>query len=143
MALKSDYIVYFSLPSSFFGSKSFLHLVLLLTSGGLSYRLRTGRMRVTAILMWHVCNWRCCGWFCLWRSECLVFNLACLIGMSRSGSVALSLKFLLFLVEVLHLGCLLGGINTVLLTGLSPNLVILAHLLGWTLLSGTVSETKT
>ena len=36
-----------------------------------------------------------------------------------------------------------GGIDTVLLTGLSPNLVILAHLLGWTLLSGTVSETKT
>ena len=30
-ALKSDYIVYFSLSSSFFGSKSFLHLVLLLT----------------------------------------------------------------------------------------------------------------
>ena len=32
MALKSDYNVYFSLPSSFsFGSKSFLHLVLVLT----------------------------------------------------------------------------------------------------------------
>ena len=30
-ALKSDYNVYFSLYSSFFGSKSFLHLVLLLT----------------------------------------------------------------------------------------------------------------
>ena len=30
-ALKSDYIVYFSLSSSSFGSKSFLHLVLLLT----------------------------------------------------------------------------------------------------------------
>ena len=30
-----------------------------------------------------------------------------------------------------------------LVTGLSPNLVILARLLGWTLLSGTVSETKT
>ena len=30
-ALKSDYNVYFSLSSSFFGSKSFLHLVLLLT----------------------------------------------------------------------------------------------------------------
>ena len=30
-ALKSDYIVYFSLSSSFFGSKSFLRLVLLLT----------------------------------------------------------------------------------------------------------------
>ena len=29
-ALKSDYTVYFSLSSSFFGSKSFLHLVLLL-----------------------------------------------------------------------------------------------------------------
>ena len=34
-------------------------------------------------------------------------------------------------------------IDTVLVTGLSPNLVILACLLGWTLLSGTVSETKT
>ena len=30
-ALKSDYNVYFSLSSSFFGSKSFLRLVLLLT----------------------------------------------------------------------------------------------------------------
>ena len=63
--------------------------------------------------------------------------------MSRSGSVTSSLNFLLFLVEVSHLGCLLGGIATVLLTGLSPNLVFLACLLGWTLLSGTVSETKT
>ena len=73
------------------------------------------------------------------RSECLVVTLVCLIGMSRSGSVMFSLKFLLFLVEVLHLGYLLGGINTVL----SSNLVILARLLSWTLLSGTVSETKT
>ena len=40
-------------------------------------------------------------------------------------------------------GFLLGGIDTVLVTGLSPNLVIFACLLGWTLLSGTVSETKT
>ena len=63
--------------------------------------------------------------------------------MSRSGSVTFSLKFLLFLVEVSCPGCLLGGIDTVLVTGLSPNLVILARLLGWTLLSGTVSETKT
>ena len=47
------------------------------------------------------------------------------------------------LVEVSCPGCLLGGIDTVLATGLSPNLVILARLLGWTLLSGTVSETKT
>ena len=31
MSLQSDYTVYFSLSSSFFGSKSFLHLVLLLT----------------------------------------------------------------------------------------------------------------
>ena len=31
MSLKSDYNVYFSLSSSFFGSKSFLRLVLLLT----------------------------------------------------------------------------------------------------------------
>ena len=31
MSLKSDYDVYFSLSSSFFGSKSFLRLVLLLT----------------------------------------------------------------------------------------------------------------
>ena len=54
-----------------------------------------------------------------------------------------SLNSLLFLVEVSRPGCLLGGIGTVLVTGLSPNLVILAHLLGWTLLSGTVSETKT
>ena len=67
----------------------------------------------------------------------------CLIGMSRSGSVTFSLKSLLFLVEVSRPGCLLGGIDTVLVTGLSPNLVILARLLGWTLLSGTVSETKT
>ena len=67
----------------------------------------------------------------------------CLIRMSRSGSVMLSLKFLLFLEEVSHLGCLLGGIGTVLVTVLSSNLVILAGLLGWTLLSGTVSETKT
>ena len=77
------------------------------------------------------------------RSECLVVTLVCLIGMSRSGSVMFSLKFLLFLVEVLCPGCLLGGIDTVLVTGLSSNLVILARLLSWTLLSGTVSETKT
>ena len=77
------------------------------------------------------------------RSECLVVTLVCLIGMSRSGSVTFSLNSLLFLVEVSHPGCLLGGIGTVLVTGLSPNLVILTRLLGWTLLSGTVSETKT
>ena len=77
------------------------------------------------------------------RSECLVVTLVCLIGMSRSGSVTFSLNSLLFLVEVSRPGCLLGGIGTVLVTGLSPNLVILACLLGWTLLSGTVSETKT
>ena len=77
------------------------------------------------------------------RSECLVVTLVCLIGMSRSGSVTFSLNSLLFLVEVSHPGCLLGGIGTVLVTGLSTNLIILAHLLGWTLLSGTVSETKT
>ena len=67
------------------------------------------------------------------RSECLVFTLVCLIGMSRSGSVTFSLNSLLFLVEVSCPGCLLGGIGTVLVTGLSPNLVILACLLGWTL----------
>ena len=77
------------------------------------------------------------------RSECLVGTLVCLIGISRPGSVTFSLNFLLFLVEVSRLGCLLGGIGTVLVTGLSPNLVILALLLSWTLLSGTVSETKT
>ena len=77
------------------------------------------------------------------RSECLVVTLVCLIGMSRSGSVTFSLNSLLFLVEVSCPGCLLGGIGTVLVTGLSPNLVILACLLGWTLLSGTVSETRT
>ena len=49
----------------------------------------------------------------------------------------------LFLVEVSCPGCLLGRIDTVLVTGLSPNLVIFARLLGWTLLSGIVSETKT
>ena len=70
------------------------------------------------------------------RSECLFVTAVCLIGMSRSGSVTFSLKFLLFLVEVSRPGCLLGGIDTVLVTGLSPNLVILARLLGWTLLSG-------
>ena len=77
------------------------------------------------------------------RSECLVVTPVCLIGMSRSGSVTFSLNSLLFLVEVSRPGCLLGGIDTVLVTGLSSNLVILAHLLSWTLLSGTVSETKT
>ena len=77
------------------------------------------------------------------RSECLVVTPVCLIGMSRSGSVTFSLNSLLFLVEVSRLGCLLGGIDAVLVTGLSPNLVIFARLLGWTLLSGTVSETKT
>ena len=77
------------------------------------------------------------------RSECLGLTRVCLIGMSRSGSVTFSLNSLLFLVEVSRPGCLLGGIGTVLLTGLSPNLVIFARLLGWTLLSGTVSETKT
>ena len=75
------------------------------------------------------------------RSECLVVTPVCL--MSRSGSVTFSLNSLLFLVEVSRPGCLLGGIDTVLVTGLSPNLVILACLIGWTLLSGTVSETKT
>ena len=44
------------------------------------------------------------------RSECLAVTLVCLIGMSRSGSVTFSLKFLLFLVEVSRPGCLLGGI---------------------------------
>ena len=77
------------------------------------------------------------------RSECLVVTLVCLIGMSRSGSVTFSLNSLLFLVEVSRLDCLLGGIGKVLVTGLSSNLVILTRLLGWTLLSGTVSETKT
>ena len=77
------------------------------------------------------------------RSECLVVTLVCLIGMSRSGSVTFSLNSLLFLVEVSRPGFLLGGIDTVLLTGLSPNLVIFDRLLGWALLSGTVSETKT
>ena len=57
------------------------------------------------------------------RSECLFVTAVCLIGMSRSGSVTFSLKSLLFLVEVSHPGCLLGGIDTVLVTGLSPNLV--------------------
>ena len=64
------------------------------------------------------------------RSECLVVTLVCLIGMSRSGSVTFSLNSLLFLVEVSRPGCLLGGIGTVLVTELSSNLVILAHLLG-------------
>ena len=77
------------------------------------------------------------------RSECLSFIRVCLIGMSRSGSLTFSLKSLLFLVEMSRPGCLLGGIDTVLVTGMSPNLVILTRLLGWTLLSGTVSETKT
>ena len=77
------------------------------------------------------------------RSECLVVTLVCLIGISRSGSVTFSLKFLLFPVEVSCLDCLLGGIDIVLVTGSSSNFVILAHLLGWTHLSGTVSETKT
>ena len=75
--------------------------------------------------------------------ECLSSTLVCLIGKSRSGSVTSSLNFLLFLVEVSHPGYLLGGTATVLVTGLFRNLVFLASLLGWTLLSGTVSETKT
>ena len=75
--------------------------------------------------------------------ECLVVTHVCFNGMIRSGSVTSSLNFLPFLVEVSCLGCLLGGIATVLLTGLSWNLVSLASLLSWTLLSGTVSETKT
>ena len=54
--------------------------------------------------------------------ECLSFTLVCLIGMTRSGSVTSSLNFLLFLVEVSCLDCL-AGMVTVLLTGLSPNLV--------------------
>ena len=79
------------------------------------------------------------------RSECLSVSITrvCFKGKSRSGSLTSSLKFLLFLVEVSCLGCLLGGTGTVLLTGLSWNLVFLASLLGWTLLLGTVSETKT
>ena len=35
----------------------------------------------------------------------------CLIGMSRSRSVTFSLNSLLFLVEVSHPGCLLGGMT--------------------------------
>ena len=62
------------------------------------------------------------------RSECLVITPVCLIGMSRSGSDTFSLKSLLFLVEVSRLGCLLGGIDTVLVTGLSPNLCLSAWL---------------
>ena len=79
------------------------------------------------------------------RSECLSVSSThvCFKGNSRSGSLTSSLNFLLFLVEVSRLGCLLGGTFTVLLTGLSWNLVFLASLLGWTLLLGTVSETKT
>ena len=46
------------------------------------------------------------------RSECLAITPVCLIGMSRSGSDMFSLKSLLFLVEVSHLGCLLGGIDS-------------------------------
>ena len=56
------------------------------------------------------------------RFECLSFTRVCLIGMSRSGSLTFSLKSLLFLVEVSRPGCLLGGIDTVLVTGLSPKL---------------------
>ena len=78
------------------------------------------------------------------RSECLSVSITrvCFNGKSRSGSVTSSLNFLLFLVEVSRPGCLLGGTGTVLLTGLSLNLVFFASLLGWTLLLGTVSETK-
>ena len=74
--------------------------------------------------------------------ECLWFTLVCLaIGISRSGSVTSSLKFLLlFLVVVSHPHCL-AGMVIVLLTGLSSNLVFLACLLSWTI-NGTVSETK-
>ena len=72
------------------------------------------------------------------RSECLVVTLVCLVGMSRSGSVTSSLNLFLFLVEVSHPDCLLGGTATVLLTGLFSNLIFLACLLGWTFLSGTV-----
>ena len=75
--------------------------------------------------------------------EYLVVTHICFNGMSRSGSVTSSLNFLLLLVKMSRLGCLLGGIATVLLTGLSWNLVFLASLLSWTLLAGTVSETKT
>ena len=47
------------------------------------------------------------------------FTRVCFKGKSRSGSLTSSLNFLLFLVEVSHPGCLLGGTFTVLLTGLS------------------------
>ena len=72
------------------------------------------------------------------------FCYRCLLDWNEQIRVShIQFKILLFLVEVSRPGCLLGGIDTVLVTGLSPNLVILARLLGWTLLSGTVSETKT
>ena len=78
------------------------------------------------------------------RSECLFVTTVCLIGMSRSGSVTFSLKSLLFMVEVSRPGCLLGGIGHSAGHRVCPQtFVILARLLGWTLLSGTVSETKT
>ena len=64
-------------------------------------------------------------------------GLLCYWIISRSGSVISSLNFLLFLVEVSCLGSL-AGMVTVLLAGLSSNLVFLACLL-----CGTVSETKT
>ena len=57
------------------------------------------------------------------RSECLSFTHVCFKGKSRSGSLTSSLNFLLFLVEVSCPGCLLDGTRTVLLTGLSWNLV--------------------
>ena len=264
-ASKSDYNVYFSFSSSFFGSKSFLHFVLLLTrlfssSSDVGVKnlanslTREGPMHLRgsswmscnlsvseSLLLWGALPFSAStcfldplslgcllgyrgsgmfatggtetgrGWFCGWLATCFSTAIRCcwslklsiwllitgwpwwsLVPASRLlkecsissnlgdvdrdvlaellvsgleafedgcellsddvsdkelsvplGSVTFSLNSLLFLVEVSLPGCLLGGIGTVLVTGLSPNLVILARLLSWTLMSGTVSETKT
>ena len=82
-------------------------------------------------------------WFLAIKTQ-HIYSILFLDGLNHLiASQLANYYFLLFLVEVSCPGCLLGGIATVLLTGLSSNPVFLACLLGWTLLSGTVSETKT
>ena len=77
------------------------------------------------------------------RSECLEVTTVCLIGMSRSGSVTFSLKSLLVSSRGVTSGLPSWWNRHSAGHRVVPKPCHLGSLLGWTLLSGTVSETKT
>ena len=102
-----------------------------LASGGLRYRLRTGRLRVTGWRLWLSEVWMPFCYRCLldWNEQIRVSHVQFKIPPVSGRGVTSGLPSWWYRHSAGH--------------RLSPNLVILARLLGWTLLSGTVSETKT